>query len=262
MMDFIISNLFLKIDIFLLVFIRFLGFFITSPIFGGSNAPTYTKIGFSFIISTILISNMPTMSVTYDNHILGYVILILKELIVGMLFGFVVYLILSIFYLAGQLIDYQIGFSMISVLDPLSKIQVPITGNLYYFMALTILLLTNGHHKIIQALFYSYQVLPIGSAIFSSEMIGYYIIILSEVFIIAIKIASPIIGTILILDAALGILARTAPQMNMFVIGLPLKLIFGLTCLIVAMPLFTMIYDFVSEELFKQLFIVIKGLIP
>lgn len=262
MMDFLMSNVFLKIDILLLVFIRFLGFFITSPIFGGSNAPIYSKIGFSFIISTILLSTMPTITVTYDNHILGYLVLILKEMIVGMLFGFIIYLILSIFYLAGQLIDYQIGFSMVSVLDPLSNIQVPITGNLYYFMVLTIFLLINGHHKIIQALFYSYEVLPIGEVILNNELIGYYIIILTNMFTIAIKIASPIIGAILILDVALGILARTAPQMNMFVIGLPLKLIIGLMCLIVVVPLFTMIYDFVEEEMFRQLFTVIKGLIP
>ncbi|NLK97234.1 MAG: flagellar type III secretion system protein FliR [Epulopiscium sp.] len=261
-MDFLMSNVFLRIDIVLLVFIRFLGFFVTSPIFGGSNAPVYSKIGFSFIVSTILVSTMPTMTVTYDDHILGYTILILKEFTIGAIFGFLVYFILSIFYLAGQLIDYQIGFSMISVLDPLSNIQVPITGNLYYFMILTILLITNGHHKIIQALFYSYQVLPIGQAVFSTDLLGNYIVILTDIFIIAIKVASPIIGAILILDFALGILARTAPQMNMFVIGLPLKLILGLACLIVVMPLFTMIYNYVAKELFEKLFLIIKGMIP
>ncbi|NLM14026.1 MAG: flagellar type III secretion system protein FliR [Epulopiscium sp.] len=261
-MDFLISNVFLRIDIVLLVFVRFLGFFVTSPIFGGDNAPIYSKIGFSFIVSTILISTMPTMTVNYEDHILGYTILILKELTVGAIFGFLVYLILSIFYLAGQLIDYQIGFSMISVLDPLSNIQVPITGNLYYFMILTVLLITNGHHKIIQALCYSYQVLPIGEAVFNNELVGNYIIILSDIFLIAIKVASPIIGAILILDFALGILARTAPQMNMFVVGLPLKLILGITCLIVVMPLFTMIYNYVAKELFEKLFLIIKGMIP
>ena len=261
-MDFLMSNVFLRIDILLLVFVRFLGFFATSPVFGGRNAPTYAKIGFSFIVSTIVLSTMPTMTVTYEDTILGYVLLVLKELTVGAIFGFLVYIILTIFYLAGQLIDYQIGFSMISVLDPLSNIQVPITGNLYYFMVLTILLVTNGHHKIIQALFYSYQVLPIGQAVFNSELLGHYIVILSDIFIISIKVASPIIGAILILDFALGILARTAPQMNMFVIGLPLKLILGLACLVVVMPLFTMIYNYVSKELFEKLFFIIKGMIP
>lgn len=261
-MDFLMSNVFLNIDIVLVIFVRFLGFFMVSPVFGGRNIPSYSKIGLSFIMSTILLSTMPNFTINYDNHILGYVFLVLKELIVGMLFGFVVYLILSIFYLAGQLIDYQIGFSMVSVLDPFSQIQIPITGNLYYLIILALILITNGHHKIIQALFYSYKVLPAGQAVFDNKMVGNYIIILSDIFVIAIKVASPIIGAILILDVALGILARTAPQMNMFVIGLPLKLIMGLICLIVIMPLLNMIYNFVSEELFKQLFIVIKGLIP
>ncbi|WP_058485170.1 flagellar biosynthetic protein FliR [Defluviitalea phaphyphila] len=261
-MDFLMSNVFFHIDIVLLVFIRFLGFFITSPVFGGRDIPSYSKIGLSFIMSTILISTMPDITVSYNDNILGYVLLILKELVVGMLFGFIVYLILSTFYLAGQLIDYQIGFSMINVLDPLSQIQIPITGNFYYLIILALLLVTNGHHKIIQALFYSYNVIPIGEAIFNSTMIGNYIIILSDIFILAIKIASPIIGAILILDVALGILARTAPQMNMFVIGLPLKLIIGLVFLMIITPLLNMIYNFIAEELFRQLFIVIKGLMP
>ena len=82
-MDFLMSNVFLRIDIVLLVFIRFLGFFVTSPIFGGSNAPVYSKIGFSFIVSTILVTTMPTMTENYDDHILGYTILILKEFTIG-----------------------------------------------------------------------------------------------------------------------------------------------------------------------------------
>lgn len=262
-MDFLINNLFLKIDILLLVFVRFLGFFATTPIFGGRNTPVYSKIGFSLIISTLLLSNMPTMTVNYDNHIIGYGVLIIKELVVGMLFGFIVYLIFSVFYLAGQLIDYHVGFTMVSVMDPLSQIQVPVTGNLYYFIVLAVLLATNGHHSLIQALFYSYEVLPIGKAIFSNNaIIGNYINIITNMFIIAVKISSPIIGTILILDVALGILARTVPQMNMFVIGLPLKIIMGLGCLIVVMPLFSLIYNYVSQELMNELFKVIKGLIP
>ncbi|NLK20775.1 MAG: flagellar type III secretion system protein FliR [Epulopiscium sp.] len=261
-MGFLMSNVFLRIDILLLVFIRFLGFFVTSPIFGGSNVPTYSKIGLSFIMSTILLSTMPDVIITYDNHIIGYAVLILKEMVIGMLLGFVVYLLLSIFSLAGQLIDYQIGFSMVSVLDPLSNFQMPITGNLYYFIVIAILLITNGHHKLLQALFYSYQVLPIGEAVFNNELIGNYIVILSNIFVISIKIAAPIIGSILILDVALGILARTAPQMNMFVIGIPLKLILGLLCLIVVMPLFRIIYDFVYQEMLRDLFRIIKGLVP
>lgn len=261
-MDFIISNILLKVDILLLVLVRFLGFFVTTPVFGGRNIPTYSKIGFSLIVSTLVLSNRPNMSVTYNNHIFGYSMLIIKELIIGMLLGFIVYLVLSVFYLAGQLIDYHIGFTMVSVLDPLSQIQVPVTGNLYYFIVLVMFLITNGHHKLIQALFYSYEVLPIGEVIFGNHLIGSYINIVANSFVIAFKIATPFIALVLILDVALGILARTVPQMNMFVIGLPLRLILGLACLFVVAPLLSFIFDYVSNELFTQLFKVIKGLIP
>ena len=159
------SNVFLKVDILLLVFVRFLGLFVTSPVFGGRNVPNYSKIGFSLIISTLLLSVKQNITVSYDNHVIGYALLIMKELIIGMLLGFVVYLILSVFYLAGQLIDYQIGFTMVSVMDPLSQIQVPVTGNFYYLLVLILFLIRNGHHKLIQALFYSYDVLPIGEAV-------------------------------------------------------------------------------------------------
>ncbi|HOQ17111.1 MAG: flagellar type III secretion system protein FliR [Epulopiscium sp.] len=261
-MDFLMSNVFLKVDILLLVFVRFLGLFVTSPVFGGRNVPNYSKIGFSLIISTLLLSVKQNITVSYDNHVIGYALLIMKELIIGMLLGFVVYLILSVFYLAGQLIDYQIGFTMVSVMDPLSQIQVPVTGNFYYLLVLILFLIRNGHHKLIQALFYSYDVLPIGEAVFTNQLTGSYIHIVANSFVIAFKIASPFITVVLILDVALAVLARTVPQLNMFVVGLPLRLLLGLACLFIVASLLSSIFSYVSNELFSELFKVIKGLIP
>ena len=261
-MDFLMSHVFLRIDIVFLVMLRIIGFFIAVPIFGGKHVPSYAKIGISFIMATIVLSAEGSPVVVYDNHIMGYGFLIIKEFMIGITIGFTVYLVFSTVFLAGQLIDFQVGFSMVSVMDPLSEMQVPITGNLYYFMISAILLAVNGHHTILRALFYSYRVLPIGQAVFTEQISRAYIDMVSAYFVIAFKIASPIIGAIFLIDLSLGILARTAPQMNIFVVGLPMKLLMGLLALIVIMPTFSTVADFLFHEMYKNIFTIIKGLIP
>ncbi|NLL69637.1 MAG: flagellar type III secretion system protein FliR [Epulopiscium sp.] len=256
------ANLYIQWDIFLLIFIRISSFFVVAPIFGGKNIPNTTKIGLSVLISFIIFSSLPMTTLSYPAHFLGYAWFVLQEILVGLLLGFVVYLMYSTLYLAGQLIDFQIGFTMVSVFDPLSQIQVPITGNFYYFLLSVMVFITNGHHTILRALIYSYQVVPIGRVMAQEVLFQHYISMMGNFFVLAFKIASPLIGSIFIINVALGILARTAPQMNMFVVGLPLKVAFGLLTLWVMMPLFGSISDFMLEQVYDDILMVLKGLIP
>lgn len=261
-MEFLISNVFLRIDVLFLVVLRLLGFFVAAPIFSGRNVPTYVKIGLSFIIATLVLSTQDISVVLYEDHLLAYTILIVKEFMIGVIIGFTVYLILNSVFLAGQLMDFQIGFSMVNVLDPLSEIQVPITGNFYYFLVTAMLLAVNGHHTMFRALFYSYEVLPVGQAILGSALVAEYLRMIGAFFVIAFTIASPVVGAIFILDVALGILTKAAPQMNIFVVGLPLKLILGILTLIVITPMFVTVSDFLFNEMYKYMFRMIEGMIP
>ncbi len=262
-MEIYLSGLFEQTDIYLLIVVRLLGFFVVMPIFGGANIPTITKIGFSVIVAGIILSTQTVGPIVYNDNIIAYILLVMKEIFVGLILGFTVYMVFSTLYLAGQLVDFQIGFSMVNVFDPVSQMQVPVTGNLYYFLVSALLVLTNSHYTIFRALFYSYKVVPIGgSTLLSNKVFETVLIIISSYFVIAFKIALPIIGSILILDTALGLMTRTAPQVNIFSVGMGLKLLVGLTILFTTTDTLIPISDYIFNDVYKNLINIIEGLMP
>lgn len=238
-----------KFELLIFILIRISSIFVISPIFGRRNLPNIFKIGFSLMVTLLLINvvNLPNpvnLVSMYD-----FTAAAIKELLVGLILGYISFLVFSAIYLAGQIIDTQMGFGMVNVLDPIANIQIPITANLYYTLAMIIFLSMNGHHMLIEALVKSYDVVPIGTAVFSNSMIPQMVSMMGYIFIIALKISAPVIAAILIVDIALGILSRTMPQMNIFVVGMPLKIFIGLIVVMITIPTFLMILGFIIDSM-------------
>jgi flagellar biosynthetic protein FliR len=124
-----------QLEAFLLIFIRMTGLFIMSPIFGRNNLPAVFKIGFSFFLAVIFVNVNEIPTVSMSSNITLYALYIIKELIVGLVIGYATYVIMSAIYLAGQMIDMQVGFGSVNVLDATSNIQVPLTSN-FCFIAI------------------------------------------------------------------------------------------------------------------------------
>ena len=215
-------------DAILLVLIRMSGLFILSPVFGRQNMPALFKIGFAFFLTLIYVTATENLAVDYQDSMVLYVVYVIKELAIGIIMGYVTYIIMSGIYLAGQIIDNQIGFGYANVLDPITNIQVPLTSNFYYTYIILIFLLINGHHMIIRALFYSYKVIPLGQLTFSADVIQELGSLMAEMFAIALRISAPIIAAVFIADVVLGVLSKTIPEMNVFVLGMPIKVMLGL----------------------------------
>lgn len=215
-------------DAILLVLVRMTGLFILSPVFGRQNMPVILKIGFAFFLTLIYVTATNNLAIDYQNSIVLYTIFIAKELAIGIIMGYVTYIVMSGIYLAGQLIDAQVGFGFANVLDPITNIQVPLTSNFYYTYIILVFLIINGHHMLIRALFYSFQVLPAGKLTFSSDVIYELTQIMANMFEIGLKIAAPIIAAVFIVDVVLGILSKTIPEMNVFMLGMPIKIFVGL----------------------------------
>lgn len=234
-------------DLFLLVFVRMTGLFVVAPIFGRRNIPTYFKIGFSFFIALILVNTSVLQAVQYHDSIPAYALLIMKEFLVGLSIGFIAYIAYTAIYIAGEIIDMQIGFGVVNVLDPISNIQVPVTSNLYFIISMLIFFTINGHHMLIKSLFDSFTSIPVGTAVFDASLYNGVLGLFGTVFAIGFKIAAPIVATILIADVALGTISRMVPQINIFVIGMPLKILVGLLILIITIPMFVA----VMESVFK-----------
>lgn len=259
-MDLLLQEPFTYLDAFLLVFVRMISFFIAVPLFGIRNIPRTTKIAIAFFTAAIMISVQPMTLDVSSAQIIPYAILVVKEFLVGWIIGFGAYLAFSIITLAGQLIDYQIGFTMVNVFDPLSQVQITITGNLYYYLLLLMMLATNTHYILIKGLVNSFEWIPIGTSTFKIGLYTEIINFFGDFFIIALQIAAPMIGSMLIINVVLGILARATPQMNMFVVGLPLKLMVGLVVLLITLAVFPHVSDWIFERMLKLVDTIVKGM--
>lgn len=260
-MDNLLEMVLSNYQILILVLVRVSGLFIISPIFSRTNLPSMYKVGFSLLIALILMNTVKGPKAPMSDYLL--MIECIKELLVGFIIGFISYLFFSVFFIVGQIVDVQIGFGIVSVLDPQSNIQIPITGNFYQMMATLVFLVVNGHHALIEALVKSYDFIPIGEVTISPGMVDQFIAIIGKLFILGFKIGSPILITIILVDVLLGILAKTMPQMNIFVVGMPLKIMVGLSLIIVTLPIFFItlhhIFNTMYEEIFNFLKLIQKG---
>lgn len=249
-------------DVFMLVFVRMTGLFVVSPIFGRRNIPTYFKIGFSFFIALILVNTTAVQSFQYDGGIMAYALLVIKEFIVGISIGFIAYIAFTAIYVAGEIIDMQMGFGVVNVMDPVSNIQVPVTSNLYFIMSMLLLLLMNGHHMLIKTIFDSFTTLPLGTVVFDASLADGLIAVFGTVFVTGFKIAAPVVAAILITDVALGTISRMVPQLNIFVIGMPLKISIGLIILLITMPMFMNVMESIFKSMDGSMLNYIKELKP
>ncbi|MDK2836548.1 MAG: flagellar biosynthesis protein FliR [Thermosediminibacterales bacterium] len=249
-----------QIMLFSLIFLRILGFFLITPIFGNKSFPVVGKIVFSLFISIIIIPIISETNYELPADTVLYLIAAVREIIVGFVIGFVTYLVLTSIYIAGQIIDMQMGFGIVNILDPVTNIQVPIIGNFIYIFTLLVFLTTNGHHHMIAALINSFDLLPVNSAITSGILTKNLVFIFVKVFNLAFKIAIPIVGAVFLTDIALGIVARTVPQMNVFIIGLPIKILMGIFALIIIMPVYVSFLDLLFNGMFSDVYKIIKAM--
>lgn len=239
-------------ETFLFVLVRITGFMFSAPFFSVRNSPARVRIGLSLFIAILLFYSTSYENVVYTG-VIEYSILIVKEAIVGLIMGLFANLAYYILSFVGQMIDSEIGLSMSNILDPISNTQVTITANFYSYMIMIIMLITNLHHQFIKALTDSFVVIPLGQAIIRTDMYKLMINFIIDFFLIGFRIILPVFATTLIVNVILGILARVAPQMNMFVVGLQIKIIAGLVILLLMVSLLPAISDFIFNEMIGKL---------
>jgi flagellar biosynthetic protein FliR len=249
------------IEVFLLIFVRMTGLFVIAPIFGGRNIPAYLKIGFSFMLALILVNTIKVQELVFSN-IFEYFILVLKEFLVGITLGYVSYLIFTAIYLAGHIIDMQIGFGVVNVVDPMSNIQVPITSNFYFIICMLIFLMCRGHYILIRALFKSYNYIPLGTAVFGKEIVNDILRVFGNIFFTAFRISAPILAAIIITDVALGVLSKTVPQLNVFMVGMPLKITIGLAVMVLTIPVFISLMESLIRGMDGEMYTFLKDMAP
>jgi len=259
---YILKEFFNNADVFLLVFIRIIGFLLILPVLSGSNINIWTKLMFAASAAFLITASGLVKNAVYINTAPGFVLLLFQEFLTGYIIGFTVYIAFNLVFFAGQLIDFQIGFSMVNVFDPLTQIQVPIVGNLFFLILTALLIQSGGLHALLSALFFGYRILPIGGAVILNNHALMKIImeLMANFIVIAVQAALPIIGAVLIIDIAMGLLVKAVPQMNVFVVGMPIKLLAGLIMLYLMTPILSYVYDNVFHLAYSAMTDMLKGL--
>lgn len=243
--------LLLNINLYVLILTRVSGIFIISPVLGRNNLPLMMKIAISALTAFVLVPVISTTTIVEHNTLFELFFDTIGEFLLGIIIGFICFLYFSSLYLAGTIIDTQMGFGMVNVMDPQTNSQIPIMGNYYNIIITLIFLAVNGHHLIIRGLVYSFEILPIGFTYsINGDFIAKIIAIMSETFMLAFRFSAPVLIMIFLANVLLGILARTMPQMNVFIVGLPLKILVGLFTVIITLQF---LLPF-SEELFEKMY--------
>ena len=224
-----------NISILLLIIVRVSAFFVSVPLFSYRTIPQQVRIILAIALAWMMYYTFNMDPIEINGE---YLLLILKEAVVGLMLGLTATIVMSAVQIAGGFIDFQMGFAMANIIDPQTGAQSPLMGQFLNFLALLVLLAINGHHLILDGIYYSYQFLPINQFFpnFGEEATVTFIIkLFVSVFAIAFQMSAPIVATLFLVTLALGITGKTVPQMNIFVIGFPIKIAVGFVVLILTM---------------------------
>ncbi len=248
------------LEYYMMIFARIAGTLSLAPIFGHKSVPVRVRLFLALAITMVVVSVRPYTPLDYTT-ILGFTAILVKELVVGLTIGFLASATMNIIAMAGEFIDREIGFSMVSNFDPTVNNSITITAELYNYTILLILLCSNLHYFFITAVVDSFNVIPIGKAIFDSDaMYSIALEYITQYFIIALRISLPMFVSILLLNVILGILAKVAPQMNMFVIGMQLKVLAGLFVVLATIGFLPNITDLLFTEVKDVIYQAIRSM--
>ncbi len=191
-MNLLLSDPYAYMDSFFLILIRMLGLMLLVPFLSNRNIPALTKVALAVFTSLIMINVVPTEVEVTSAEVIPFALIVIKEFITGWLIGLSVYAVLAALTLAGQFIDYQIGFSMVNVFDPLSQTNITVTGNYYYFLYLMLFLVTRSYGFIFIALKKSFNLIPLGQMVLTTYLYDSFIGFFNNFFLIALQIAAPV----------------------------------------------------------------------
>ena len=238
-----------ELEYYLLILVRVTCFIYIAPFFGMNQVPNRVKIALGLFIAFFVSRYIPHVEVSY-NTLAGYTLIIMKEAVTGFLIGFGANLCMTIIAFAGRIIDMNIGLMMASVMDPTTREQTSITGVFYNYMVMLILLISGMYQFLLGALLATFTLIPINGAIFRMDaLLSSMLLFLRDYIIIGFRIALPVFVVITLVNAILGILAKVSPQMNMFAVGMQLKILVGFGVIFVTIGMLPMAASFIFDQM-------------
>jgi flagellar biosynthetic protein FliR len=227
----------LEPELLLMTFMRVSGFIFTAPVFGSQLVPKVIKVWASVLFALALVpmvdfSGLPAMGS------LAYFVLAAREVLIGILIGFICNFFLHGVEFAGHVLGLQMGFAASTLFDPLSRNDVSVIGRFKGLLAIVLFLAMNGHHVMLSSFSSSYAVVPPSITRLGEGGGAELITATSHIFVVAVRVAIPTLSAIFMVQIGIAMLAKTMPQMNIFIVGFPLKIAVGLTVLGLSLPYF------------------------
>jgi len=244
----------------LLIFIRILSAFAVTPIYSHASIPAQIKIFIAFIIAYIIFSISGSVNIPINFNTWWLFSMALKEIVVGLIIGFSINLVFYGFNFAGTFIGFDMGLAMAQVLNPVEETNGNVIGQVIYYLALMIFFIINGHQYIIRALAFSFKIIPLGEFHSNASIFNLLIQYSASVFIIAVKIASPILVSFFLIHIAEGILARMIPQMQVFFVTQPLKIGIGFLLIIAILPVYVYVIKNLLGEFENKLYTLVRAM--
>lgn len=218
------------------------------PFFGGNSLPKPAKAALCIILALVLFPTHQFSPEYFPSHPINIAIMLLGELVLGLTMGLMVQFIFAAIQTGGQLIGFQMGFAMVNVVDPMTGSQEAVTAHFLYMVSLLTFLTLNGHLYLLEAVSHSFDVIPPGGLFISAQLVNSVLDFSKQLFVLAVRIAAPVMAALFLIDLALALVGRAAPQMNVLIVGFPLKISVGFFFLAMIFTLISLyMQDFITD---------------
>jgi len=249
-----------QLPLFFLMLMRAAAFLTAGPLYAVRGVPPLLKALFALAL-TLVVFPVVELETPLPGGVWGYGLAVISETGVGLLLGLAVTMILSSFQMVGHFIDFQIGYGMSALLDPASGTQNTILSHFLYYLALLFFFLIDGHYALIAGLAESYRLVPLSAASFNGGTALVLLKIFCGAFAIALQVSAPVLAVLVTADLTLGFLARTAPQINVFLTGFPVKIVAGLLTLSFLIPLLGTVLRTLVDTIERDLYSIMRVLV-
>jgi flagellar biosynthetic protein FliR len=244
-----------------LIIARISAFMSLAPFFSIKGTPPLVRVALGVFSAALLLPIIQMVDVK-DLSLGVFMLLLIKEIIIGIILGFVSMLTFTAIRVAGELVDIQMGFAMAKVFDPQNMSRITLVGQFFYFLGILLFLTINGHHSLIAAIYRSYELIPIQDIIIGKSIVIFIIKTFVGMFALGFKISAPFVAVLFISDIVLGLIARTVPQLNVFILGFPIKAGLGMIAIALALPVLSVVLGNILTQMEKDLVVIMEHLVP
>lgn len=229
---------------FLLVLCRMAGMLVSAPLFNMRSVPPQAKVGLA-VATALILFPLHSATLVVPKDLIQFSILAIQESIIGLLIGFTANLVFMGLQMAGEYISMQMGLSSANILDPVTQTQSAMIGQFFFYMGAFLFLSLNIHHALILGVHRSFESIPLGQFIGIGKLTGglmaeRMIRLSGDMFIVTLMVGVPLMGILLVSEIAIGFVAKVMPQMNAFMVAIPLKVALALVLILLCLPYLSM----------------------